>query len=41
MDGVTCSAFSNNAGNPFTPFGDASLIRQANLLATVCHRGTP
>lgn len=39
--GVTCSVSSNNVGNPFTPFGDASLIRQANLLANVCHMGTP
>lgn len=39
--GVTCSVSTNNIGNPFTPFGDASLIRQANLLANVCHLGTP
>lgn len=39
--GVTCSLSTNNIGNPFTPFGDASLIRQANLLANVCHLGTP
>lgn len=39
--GVTCSLSTNNVGNPFTPFGDASLIRQANLLANVCHQGTP
>lgn len=39
--GVTCSLSTNNVGNPFTPFGDASLIRQANLLANVCHLGTP
>lgn len=38
--GVTCSLSSNNIGNPFTPFGDASLIRQANLLANICHMGT-
>lgn len=38
--GVTCSVSTNNVGNPFTPFGDASLIRQANLLANVCHLGT-
>lgn len=37
--GVTCSLSSNNVGNPFTPFGDASLIRQANLFANVCHLG--
>lgn len=39
--GVTCSLSTNNVGNPFTPFGDASLIRQANLLANVCQLGTP
>ncbi len=39
--GVTCSVSTNNVGNPFTPFGDASLIRQANLLANVCQLGTP
>ncbi|AKO53396.1 amidohydrolase [Marinobacter psychrophilus] len=39
--GVTCSLSTNNVGNPFTPFGDVSLIRQANLLANVCHLGTP
>ena len=39
--GVTCSLSTNNVGNPFTPFGDASLIRQANLLANICHLGTP
>lgn len=39
--GVTCSLSTNNVGNPFTPFGDASLIRQANLLANVSHLGTP
>ncbi|MGS2743516.1 amidohydrolase family protein [Halomonas sp. LS-001] len=38
--GVTCSLSTNNVGNPFTPFGDASLIRQANLLANICHMGT-
>jgi cytosine deaminase len=38
--GVTCSLSTNNVGNPFTPFGDASLIRQANLLANICHQGT-
>ncbi|MBO29774.1 MAG: amidohydrolase [Rhodobacteraceae bacterium] len=38
--GVTCSLSTNNVGNPFTPFGDVSLIRQANLLANVCHLGT-
>ena len=36
--GVTCSLSTNNVGNPFTPFGDASLIRQANLLPTSATR---
>ena len=31
--GVTCSIASNNILNPFTPFGDCSLIRMANLHA--------
>lgn len=38
--GVTCSLSTNNIGNPFTPFGDASLVRQANLFATVSQLGT-
>ena len=25
--------------NPFTPFGDCSLIRMANLYANICHVG--
>lgn len=33
--GVTCSLSTNNIGNPFTPYGDASLVRQANLFANV------
>ncbi|MCU4677401.1 amidohydrolase family protein [Catenovulum sp. 2E275] len=33
--GVTCSISTNNLGNPFTPYGDASLIRQANLYANI------
>ena len=31
--GVTCSIASNNILNPFTPFGDCSLVRMANLHA--------
>jgi cytosine/creatinine deaminase len=31
--GVTCSIATNNVLNPFTPFGDASLLRMANLYA--------
>ncbi|ERI53347.1 amidohydrolase [Pseudomonas sp. EGD-AK9] len=38
--GVTCSLSTNNLGNPFTPYGDASLIRQANLYANVAQLGT-
>jgi len=39
--GVNCSLSSNNVLNPFTPFGDCSLIRMANLYANVCHVGKP
>ena len=35
--GVNCSLSTNNVMNPFTPYGDASLIRMANLYANVCH----
>ncbi|HEY1545063.1 MAG TPA: amidohydrolase family protein [Xanthobacteraceae bacterium] len=34
--GVNCSLATNNVLNPFTPFGDCSLIRMANLYANVC-----
>jgi cytosine/creatinine deaminase len=37
--GVNCTIATNNVLNPFTPYGDASLIRQANLYANVCHVG--
>ncbi|HXZ02916.1 MAG TPA: amidohydrolase family protein [Stellaceae bacterium] len=37
--GVNCSLSTNNVLNPFTPYGDASLIRMANLYANVCHVG--
>ncbi len=33
--GVTCSISTNNVMNPFTPFGDGSLVRMANLYANV------
>ncbi len=39
--GVNCSLSSNNVLNPFTPFGDCSLVRMANLYANICHVGTP
>ena len=34
--GVTCSVATNNVLNPFTPYGDANLLRMANLYANVC-----
>lgn len=39
--GVTCSLSTNNVLNPFTPYGDGSLIRMANLYANVCHVSRP
>ena len=38
--GVNCSLSTNNVLNPFTPFGDCSLIRMANLYANICQVGT-
>ncbi|MDB5654911.1 MAG: amidohydrolase [Tardiphaga sp.] len=38
-DGVTCSISTNNVLNPFTPFGDCSLVRMANLYANVAQAG--
>ncbi len=37
--GANCSLSTNNVLNPFTPFGDCSLIRIANLYANVVQRG--
>jgi cytosine deaminase len=37
--GVTCSLATNNVLNPFTPFGDCSLIRMANLYANIAQIG--
>ena len=37
--GVNCCLSTNNVLNPFTPFGDGSLIRIANLHANVVQRG--
>lgn len=37
--GVNCSLSTNNVMNPFTPFGDCSLIRMANLYANITHVG--
>ena len=39
--GVVCSIASNNVLNPFTPFGDCSLVRMANLYANVAQLGRP
>ena len=39
--GVNCSLSSNNILNPFTPFGDCSQIRMANLYANICQVGKP
>ena len=36
--GVTCSVATNNVRNPFTPYGDGSLVRMANLFANVAQR---
>ena len=37
--GVNCSLSTNNVLNPFTPFGDCSLVRMANLFANICQVG--
>ncbi|MFD1704114.1 amidohydrolase family protein [Methylopila henanensis] len=37
--GVTASIATNNVQNPFTPFGDLSLMRMANLYANVAQVG--
>ncbi len=39
--GVNCSISTNNILNPFTPMGDCSLIRMANMQANVCQTGRP
>ncbi|HEY2526440.1 MAG TPA: amidohydrolase family protein [Xanthobacteraceae bacterium] len=39
--GVTCSIATNNVLNPFTPFGDCSLLRMANFYANVAQAGRP
>jgi cytosine deaminase len=38
--GANCSLATNNVLNPFTPFGDCSLVRIANLYANVVQRST-
>ena len=40
-EGVNCSLSTNNVLNPFTPFGDCSLLRMANLYANICQVGDP
>src|SRR6516225_9875335 len=37
--GVNCSLSSNNVLNPFTPYGDCSQMRMANLYANICQVG--
>ena len=37
--GVNCSLSTNNVLNPFTPFGDCSLLRMANVYANICQVG--
>ena len=37
--GVNCSISTNNVLNPFTPFGDCSLVRMANLYANIAQIG--
>ena len=39
ITGSTARCPRNNVLNPFTPFGDCSLIRMANLYANICHVG--
>jgi cytosine deaminase len=39
--GANASLATNNVLNPFTPFGDCSLIRMANLYANVAQIGRP
>ena len=38
--GVNCALSTNNLLNPFTPFGDGSMIRMANLYANIAQIGT-
>jgi len=40
-EGVNCTLSTNNVLNPFTPFGDCSMIRMANLYANIGQIGTP
>src|SRR5262249_23277285 len=38
-EGCNCSISTNNVLNPFTPFGDGSLVRMANLHANILQVG--
>ena len=38
--GVNCAIATNNVLNPFTPFGDCSLLRMANLYANLAQLGS-
>ncbi len=38
--GVNCALSTNNVLNPFTPFGDCSMVRMANLYANIAQIGT-
>ena len=40
-NGCNCSISTNNVLNPFTPFGDCSLIRMANMHANCCRSAMP
>jgi cytosine/creatinine deaminase len=40
-EGVVTTLSTNNVLNPFTPFGDVSLIRMANLYANIAQIGAP
>ena len=39
--GVTCTLSGNNILNPFTTFGDGSLIRMANMYANIAQASKP
>ncbi|MDF2233918.1 amidohydrolase family protein [Albimonas sp. CAU 1670] len=39
-EGCRCSLATNNVLNPFTPFGDGSLLRMANLYANAAQLGS-
>jgi len=40
-EGANCSISTNNVLNAFTPYGDCSLVRIANLYANVLQRSRP